>query len=673
MSDSNPLLLPYDRPPFSAIQAHHLVPAIQQIISESRSATATIIASQAAFPTWDDLVLAVDELEARLDSFVHILTLLDSVPQGGAWQQASARSLALATQYKAELAGNRELYRLHRQLAASPIAALFSEQRQRALQKKLRKYHLAGLDLSPDKQLQLSALDQDIDLLSQAFLDRVKNANDAWRKLIQDKTLLSGLPDATQARMAVAARAAGLDGWLLTLSEQAFREVMSYADHRGLRKEIMLAYYSRAVDNGPDAIANDNEQVLTALLYSRHQKAQLLGYANFAQLALKQQMADTTEQVSAFMHQQIERARPTFTHEAQQLQDYAAQRGIDVLEPWDHDYFAEKIRQDLAGISQEAVRNYFPLERVLQRLCAFTKTLFGVDLIEQASVDTWHPDVRVFELREYAEPIGHLFIDPYRRSEGAGFGFTSSLRSHRMTAEGRPKSPIAVLRTQLSGPTATYPCLLDHLQLRVLLHEFGHCLQHLLTSAPYRVLSGIDQLGRDASEFVSQVLEQFCFTPAFLVWLSSHFQTGEPLPEVMATKINRLIHTQTSQETARVLLTGLVDFELHRTHGDGRTPHEVFSRCNAEVGHLQWPAGARPLNSHEQLIGYGANAYSYKWSGVLARQAFERFERDGLFNAETGRAFRDAFITQGDTGTLFKSLELFRGEGDPCAERSAET
>lgn len=671
MPQSNPLLLPYNLPPFSAIQADHLVPAITQVITECRSATALIIASQTPFPTWDDLVLAVDELDARLDGFVHIVKLLDSVPQGLAWQQASLHSRDLAIQYKAELAANLDLYRLHRQLAASPIAALFNEQRQSALQKILRRYHLAGLDLSVDQQLQLNALNEDIDILGQAFLDRVSNANNAWRKHIQDKSLLSGLPEATQARMAAAAQAAGLEGWLLTLAGQSFREVMTYADHRALREEIMVAYYSRAVDSGPDAIANDNEQVLTVLLDSRHQKAQLLGYSNFAQLALVDQMADTTEQVTAFMHQQIEQARTTFSHEAHQLQGYAAQRGIDALKPWDCDYFARKIRQDLAGLSEEAVRNYFPLDTVLQRLCSLTKTLFGVDLIEQTEVDTWHPDVWVFELREYAQPIGHLFIDPYRRNEEPGLGFTSSLRSHRMTAEGRPESPMAVLRTQLPNPTAAHPCLLDHLQLRVLLHEFGHCLQHLLTGAPYRAISGIDQLGRDASEFVSQVLEQFCFTPSFLIWLSGHFQTGEPLPEEMANRMNRLVHTQTSQETARVLLSGLVDFELHRTYGDGRTPHEVFISANAEVGHLQWPDGTRPLNSFEQFVGgFGAKTYSYKWSGVLARQAFERFERDGLFNPDTGKAFRDAFITAGDTRTLLRSLSLFRGEGHPCVDHS---
>ncbi len=499
----------------------------------------------------------------------------------------------------------------------------------------------------------------------------MRDFNDAWRKHIQDKALLSGLPDTALARMEVAARDAGLDGWLLTLCAQSFQDVMSYANHRALRQEVLVAYYSRAVGTGPDAIATDNEPVLTVLLDTRHQKAQLLGYANFAELALVEQMAESTDEVTAFLHQQVDQARTTFAHETQQLQRYAAQQGGDALEPWDYDYFAEKIRQGVAGVSRDVVRNYFPLDTVLQRLCSFTKTLFGVELIEQTTVDTWHPDVRVFELREYAEPIGHLYIDPYRRVAGGEIGAASGMRNHRMTAEGRPQRPIAVLRSQLPRPTATQPCLLDHLQLRVLLHEFGHCLQHLLTAAPYRAISGMGQLSHDTTELFGQVLEQFCFAAPCLIWLSGHFQTGDPLSDDMANQMSRWVRTQTSHETASALLTGLVDFELHRTYGDGRTPHEVFTHANVEVGHLQWPDGTRPVNSFEQPMGsYGARMYSYLWSGVLARQAFERFERDGLFNPETGKAFRDAFITEGDTRTLLNSLALFRGEGARCDKHS---
>lgn len=671
MPQSNPLLLPYDLPPFSAIRAEHLVPAIEQIIAESRSATSTIIASQASFPTWDDLVQAVEALEARLDGVLTVIELLDSIAQEPTWKQASHRSYELAMQYKVELAGNNDLYQLHRQLADSPIAVLFSPQRQSALRKILHKYHLAGLDLSAQKQLRLKALNLQIDLFSQEFLRRVKDASNSWRKHINDKALLSGLPDAALARMEAAARGSGLEGWLLTLCEQSFQDVMSHADHRALRQEMMVAYYSRAVDIGPDAIATDNEPILTVLLDSRHHKAQLLGYANFAELALVGQMAKSTDDVTAFLQQQIDQARAKFAHDAQQLQRYAAHRGVDALEPWDFDYFAEKIRQDVAGVSQDELRNYFPLETVLQRLCTFTQALFGVELIEQTTVDTWHPDVRVFELKEYAQPIGHLFIDPYRRTAGGEIGAALSLRNHRMTAEGRPQRPIAVLRSQFPPPTAAQPCLLDHLQLRVLLHEFGHCLQHLLTVAPYRAISGMGQLSHDTTEFFGQVLEQFCFTASFLHWLSGHFQTGDSLPGDMATQISRFVQTQASRETASILLSGLVDFELHRTYGDGRTPHEVFTHANVEIGHLQWPEGVRPINSFEQPMGsYGAKMYSYKWSGVLARQAFERFERDGLFNPETGKAFRDAFITEGDTDTLLSSLALFRGDGGGCVEHS---
>ena len=662
MPDNNPLLQRYELPPFSVIRAEHLVPAVQTIIAESRVLTTGIIANQKPFPTWDDLVLAMDELEAHLDGTLNIIYLLGSANRASAWQEAITLSYVLAEQYKGELAQNSELYQLYRRLADSPIAALFNEDRKRTLHKVLHKYHLAGLDLPSEQQLQLKKLNMELSGLQREFLDRVEGSNRAWSKHIEDRSVLSGLPSSFLVSMEAAAQAAGLSGWLLTLSSQSLRDVMTYADNRMLRQQMMVAYYSRASDTDSDALTTDNERVLAALLDDRHKKAQLLGYPNFAQLAVADQMADTTEEVVAFLHHQIEQSRSAFTRDSEQLKHYATLHGITDVKPWDIDYFAEKIRQDTAGISQEEFRKYFPLETVLQRFCVFTKTLFGVDLIEQATTDTWHADVRSFELREYGEVIGYLFIDPFRREGASGLGAALGFRNRRITAEGRPRRPIAVLTSQLPPPAEAQPCLLDHLQLRVLLHEFAHCLQHLLTAAPYRAISGIGQLSHDTSEFVSQVFEQFCFTQSFLIWLSGHVQTGQPLPENIANRVNRFAHTQTSWGTAAVLLTGLVDFELHRTYGDGRTPHEVFTQVNAKVGLLQWPDGVYPVNSFEPLVGGdGAKTYSYKWSGVLATQAFERFEREGLFNPTTAKAFRDAFMTPGDTRPLMKSLQQFLG------------
>ncbi|MPR00743.1 M3 family metallopeptidase [Pseudomonas sp. MAFF 212408] len=660
MYENNPLLQPYDLPPFSAIRTEHLVPAVQTIIAENRAAITAIITSQTHFPTWDDLVLAVDELDTRLDITLSILHLIDSTNRDKVWHEAVAHCNSLGKHYKSEQAQNNTLYQLYRQLANSPIAVIFSNDRKNTLHKILRQYQLAGADLPTEKQLQLNNLNMEISELQHEYLNRIEDANKAWSKHIEDSTLISGLPRAAQARMYLAAQSAGKPGWLLALSEQSYREVLTYADSRALRQEIMLAYYTRASDTGPDALAIDNELVLTLLLDDRHQKAQLLGYPNFAQLALVDQMADTPEQVIAFLDQHIELARSTFSQDRKQLQHYAALHGITRLEPWDYDYLANKVRQDAVGISNETVREYFPLETVLQRLCSFTKQLFGIDLIEQITIDTWHPNVRAFEVREYAEPIGYLFIDPYRRESGAGLGSTLGISNRQITAEGRLRRPVAVLSSRLPPPTEVEPCQLDHLQLRVLLHEFGHCLQHLLTAAPYRMISGIGQLSHDRAEFVSQVLEQFCFAPQFLIGLSSHFQTGDSLPEDIANKIVQYIHTQTSRETASLLLTSLVDFELHRTYGDGRTPHEVFVSVNKKIGLLQWPDEARPVNGFEQLVSdYGARIYSYKWSGVLASQAFDRWKREGLNNPIIGTAFREAFITPGDSPSLEKSLDLF--------------
>lgn len=660
MSDPNPLLQPYDLPPFSAIQAAHLVPAIQTIIAENRTATTAIIASQTPFPTWDDLVLAMDELDARLDVTLNIIQLLGSTHRAPAWQAAIDLCHELAEQYKHEQAQNSALYQLYQRLASSPMAALFSEHRKNALSKVLRQYHLAGADLAPEQQRQLEALNTEISALQREFLERVEDANRAWSKHIEDPSLLSGLPQATLAHMSQAAQAAGLPGWLLSLSEQSYRDVVTYAENRALRQEMMLAYFSRASGTVSGEPTTDNESVLAVLLDDRHKKAQLLGYSNFAEFALVDQMADTPEQVVAFLDHHIELARSTFTQDQEQLQRYAARHGVTHLEPWDCDYFAEQIRQDAAGLSQEAFGEYFPLETVLQRLFLFTQTLFGIQLVELPHTDTWHPDVRAFAVTEYAEPIGHLFIDPYRREGGTGWGAASGLRNRRITAEGRPRTPVAILSSQLPPPTGGQPCLLDHLQLRILLHEFGHCLEHLLTAAPYRAISGMGQLSHDRSEFVSQVLEQFCFSAPFLISLSGHFQTGQPLPDAIANKMIRYAHTQTSRETASVLLTGLVDFELHRTYGDGRTPHEVFVSANNKVGHLTWPDETRPVNGFEQLVSdYGAKNYSYKWSGVLATQVFERLSTEGLFNPATGAAFREAFITPGDAHSLMNSLAIF--------------
>ncbi|MBC3364038.1 M3 family metallopeptidase [Pseudomonas sp. SWRI154] len=661
MLQSNPLLTSYDLPPFSAIRTEHLVPAIEEIIADSRINVTAIIASQTPYPTWDDLVLAMDEVKARLDTSLQVIAIIGSVTTQPGWADAAKRCFEQVTAYQAELARNSELFGLYQRLSHSEIAQQFNLPRQKVLQKTLREFRRAGVNLAPEQQQRLLALDNDIERYQDRFNLNVQQAENDWSKHIEDESLLAGIPAPVKRRMANNARKANLQGWLITLSDESFNGVLGHAESRTLRKEVWVAYQARGSAQGPHDQRFNNEEIMTSLLAARHDKAKLLGYDNFAQLALEEQMAKSTDQVSSFLDKELDRHKSLFEREARQLKALALQQDIDELEPWDYPYLAGKTRQQ-AGASQEQLRAYFPWDSVLSRLCLFAQRLFGVEMLERSDFERWHEDVRLFEIKEFGQAIGYLYIDPFQHDLTGAAPHALGLRNRRMTAEGRPRLPIAVLRSELPPREDDAPCLLDHQHLRIVMHEFGHCLQQLLTGEDYRAVSGLDGLGLDTVEFSSQVLEQWCFSKDFLVWISSHYQTNEPIPTDEAERFLAGIQAQTSWTTANSLLFTLFDFEAHRTFGDGRSALQVFEDVNNKVGHLQWPEAVRPFNNLTGIASsYAARIYSYKWSQVLAEEAFEKFIRQGVFDSDTGRAFREAFFTRGGSRSLVHSLELFLG------------
>lgn len=661
MPQNNPLLPPYDLPPFSAIRVNHLVPAVERIIADSQLAIAEIIASQTPFPTWDDLVLAMDAVKARLEGTLDVIDILGSVNPQQAWTDAVTRCVELATGFKAQLWRNNELFQLYQRLADSRIAALFDRPRRRVLDKILEEFRLSGIHLPHSQQQRLAELNVEITRLEREFLLRVQQAGEAWSKHIEDETLLAGVPDALKHSMASHARKNNLRGWLVRLDDEQYRMLMLHAGNRALRQEVWEAYHARATGQKPFTAQPANDDVIKALLDARHEKAAVLGYENFAHLVVEQQMAESTDQVSALLRDALAEYRDLFTSDAEELGTLALQHGINDAQPWDYEYLAEKIRQR-EGASQQELREYFPLERVLSRLCEFTRQLFGVELLERSNFDTWHADVRLFELREHGQTLGYLYLDPYRPGTSGALGEMQALRNRRVTAEGRPRLPIAVLRSKLSPGVGETPCLLTPRQLQTLLHELGHCLQLLLTGAQYRDISALNNLTPDKIEFAAKVLEQWAFSRQFLVWVSSHYRTGEPLSAELADRMLTAGGTQTSWAAANFFTHALFDFDVHRTHGDGRSAQEVFEALSTEIGQLKWPESARPFNSWITVASrYAAAAYSYLWVNRLATAAYRQFGGDGAFDTEAGRAFREAFFTHGDTRSLKQSLELFLG------------
>ncbi|SEO67579.1 M3 family metallopeptidase [Pseudomonas sp. NFACC39-1] len=658
--DDNPLLQAYDLPPFAQIQATHFSPALDRILAESRAQVADIIKTQTPFPTWDDLVLAMDEIHARLKGFDDLLDLLASTRPGDDWAQASLDCSERVRDFQSALRHNRPLFQLYQRLANSEIARHFEPPRKRVLEKALRQFRQHGLAHTAPSDLKV--LQQRIQQGRELFLDQLHKANKAWSKAFDDEAQLSGLAPQFKQQLAKQAREAGRTGWLLTLSDASFGIVTSYADNRLLRKEVYLAYSTRASDQGPDAGRFDNSEVLRRLLEDRRRYATLLGYSNFAQMVIEPEQAESPEQVMAFLRDQLEQQQDLFARDAEQLKAFARRQGFTELQPWDYPYLVEKLRQHTAGISKLALSAWFELESTFSQLLLIAKDLFGVDILERADAATWHPDVRLFEVREWDQTIGYIYFDPFEDANRDGYPNTTTLRNRRITAEGRPRHPIAVLHGWLARSSDASPVLLDHLQLRILFHEFGHCLHHVLTRAEYRDVSGITELSRDTSEFAGMLLEQWCFTRQCLVRLSKHYQTGAAMPDDIADQLLTFANTQASWETAALLRNALFDMELHLTHGDGRTAQQVFDQVSAQVGHLPvWGSDRWPNGLDYMVTGYAARIYAYAWSKALAITVFQRFEQEGLFNGTTGRALRETIFGPGDSRPLAESVAAFTG------------
>ncbi|MEJ5283016.1 M3 family metallopeptidase [Pseudomonas sp. MYb541] len=658
MHDPNPLLQDYHLPPFSAIRAEHLVPAVDAIVLRGRTEVGRIIASQRHSPNWDDLVLAIEAVTSRIDEVLTVIYILDSVNTEQKWKRATAQATFRGREFVRDLTSNRALFDCYKALAASSAAGLFDASRQSLLRRTLKKFEQAGIELEPVSQQRLVTLNLEIAGLQQLFISRLEQANNAWRKHITDESHLQGLTPTFKARMAQKARAANLEGWLITLNEETYRDLMAYAQNRALREEVFIAYNTRASDIGPHAGQFDNGPLLQMLMVSRHQKAKLLGHANFVRLALELQVLDTEDQVLTFIRDQVASQRTAFEHDKRQLTTLGRELGLTDLQPWDYAYLAQIIRQQTSGVAEETLRAYFPLDTTLIRLFALLKRLFDIEISELDGFDSWAPGVRLLQVQAYGEVLGQIYFVPFLQNSD-DFPNAFSLKNRWTTAEGQRVQPVVVLCSQFEV-TPDEPCLLAHLQLKILFHEFGHCLQQMLMGVGYRTKMGIDDLGIDSAEFCGQFFERWCDSPECLVWLSGHVETGAQLPEAVARQQVVYANTQTSWERAESLTLALFDIEVHRTHGDGRAIEQVFASANREVGHLPALDAVRYVNGFSHMVsGYEGGFYAYQWSEVLARAAFKRFEQEGVFNPQTGRAFRELVLAPGHSRSLVEAVRLF--------------
>ncbi|WP_252272244.1 oligopeptidase A [Pseudomonas subflava] len=663
MTAANPLLQDFDLPPYSLIKPEHVEPAVDQILADSRVAIAELLKTQQANPSWDGLVLALDELNARLGRAWGPVSHLNAVCNNAELRAAYEACLPKLSEYWTEMGQNKPLFEAYDALAKSPAAEGFDVAQKTILEHALRDFRLSGIDLPAEQQKRYGEIQMKLSELASKFSNQLLDATQAWTKHITDESLLSGLTDSAKAQMVQAAQAKELDGWLITLEFPSYYAVMTYADDRALREEVYTAYCTRASDQGPNARQNDNGPVMAELLDLRQELARLLGFAHYSELSLASKMAESTEQVLHFLRDLAVRSKPFAAQDLDELKVFAAEQGVQDLASWDVGYFSEKLRQQRYSISQEEVRAWFPIDKVLTGLFAIVQKLYGIEINELKDFDTWHPDVRLFEIRENGQHVGRFFFDLYARANKRGGAWMDGARDKRRAADGSLISPVANLVCNFTPAVGGKPALLTHDEVTTLFHEFGHGLHHLLTRVEHAGASGINGVAWDAVELPSQFMENWCWEPEGLALISGHYESGEPLPQALLDKMLAAKNFQSGLMMVRQLEFSLFDFELHATHGDGRSVLQVLEGIRDEVAVIRPPAFNRFANSFAHIFagGYAAGYYSYKWAEVLSADAFSKFEEDGVLNPATGRAFREAILARGGSQAPMVLFVDFRG------------
>ncbi|OJA39264.1 oligopeptidase A [Burkholderia ubonensis] len=672
-ANTNPLLDFSGLPRFGEIRPEHVTPALDTLLADANRAVDA--ASASATPaTWADVVEAVERATEPLGRAWGVVGHLNAVADTPELRAAYGENLPRVTEFWSSVGQNLALYEKYKAIAASAEYATLSVERKKILDNALRDFRLSGAELPEDQKPRFAELQEQQAALSKAFSDHVLDATNAYAYVAQDEAELASLPgDAIEAARE-AAQKDGKDGWKFTLHFPSYFPVLQYADNRALRETLYRAYATRASELGPQYGGGnaewDNTAIVADELKLRREEAQMLGYRNFAEVSLAPKMAESPQQVVAFLEDLATRARPHADQDWDELRAFAAKElGLAELAPWDVAYAAEKLRQQRYAFSENEVKQYFPEPAVLKGLFTVTETLFGVR-IKADDAPVWHKDVRFFRVENRdGSLVAQFYLDLYAREGKRGGAWMDDARS-RAKRGSSVQTPVAYLTCNFSAPVGGKPACFTHDEVITLFHEFGHGLHHMLTRVDELGVSGINGVEWDAVELPSQFMENFCWEWDVLSSMSSHVDTGATLPRALFDKMIAAKNFQSGLGTLRQIVFSMFDMLLHVDFDPaGAIGVNDFAREINERYHVipQAPFSRWPNTfSHIFAGGYAAGYYSYKWAEVLSADAYAAFEEaaaagGSVLDAATGTRYRREILEVGGSRPAMDSFKAFRG------------
>ncbi|MCW9078324.1 MAG: oligopeptidase A [Gammaproteobacteria bacterium] len=660
---TNPLLEQTGLPAFSIIKPEHVEPAIDHLLAENRRLIVELL-DTVNEPTWHNLVEPIEVWEDRLERVWSPVSHMNAVVNNEELRAAYNACLPKLSDYGTEMGQNERLFGAYKAVAAQ--SAQLDDAQRKVLDNALRDFHLSGVDLPPADKERFKQISQELSQLTSNFSENVLDATNAWSKCVDNVEALAGLPQSALDLARQTAGQRGQQGWLLTLDFPSYFPVMTYADDPALRRELYEAYQTRASDQGPNAGEYDNSDNMDRILALRHEQAQLLGFANFAECSLVRKMARSTDEVLQFLHDLAARSKEQAERELEELNTFAAeQHAVAELQPWDIAYYSEKLRQRRYSITQEEVKPYFPATRVVPGMFEVVGRLYGVSFQEVEGIDSWHPDVRFYEIRDHDGSLrGQFYFDLYARQNKRGGAWMDTCQS-RMKTERVEQIPVAYMICNFTPPVGEKPALLTHDEVETLFHEFGHGLHHMLTRVDYSAVSGINGVAWDAVELPSQFMENFCWERAALDLFAVHYETGARIPDELYQRMLAAKNFQSGMMMVRQLEFSLFDFRIHREFDPARGGriYEILREVRDEVAVIKPPAWARFAHAFSHIFagGYAAGYYSYKWAEVLSADAFALFEEKGVFDQATGQSFLRNILEKGGSRDAMELFVAFRG------------
>lgn len=661
---SNPLLTIAYRVPFDQVQASHVEPAIGDLLARAQASLEDIVRIEGE-RTYENTMHAFDTFTRPLEYAMNVVRHLEGVATTPELREVYTQVQPKVAAFYSGLLLNEELYSAIKAFAATPEGRSLSGARARYLKKTLDDFRRQGAELDAAGKERLKQIDVELSQITTRFSQNVLDATNAFDVVVTDEARLAGLPPSAVAAAKASAESKGVEGWRFTLHAPSYIAATTYLDAEDIRRDLYLAYNTRAAGG-----AFDNREIVLRILQLRREKANLLGFRDFADLVLEDRMAHTGERAQRFLEDLRVRTEPRFRAENEELRAFA---GRGVLNPWDIAYWSEKQRKALYDFDEEALRPYFPLERVVQGMFELFGRLLGIRVKEAPGVPVWDPHVKCFDIEdESGARIGGFYTDWFPRENKRGGAWMDVLITGVPSVDPEQRH-LGLICGNLTPPVGDTPSLLTHREVETIFHEFGHLLHHCLSRVEVRSLAGIS-VAWDFVELPSQIMENWCWERESLDLFARHYQTGEPIPADLFEKMRRAKTFRAANGQMRQLGFGFLDLLLHREYSperDGdivayaRRVMQDFAPAPLPENHAMIAAFTHLFSSP---VAYGAGYYSYKWAEVLDADAFTRFRKEGIFNPEVGRQYRDCILARGDSADPAQLYRSFMGrDPDPSA------